>query len=452
MTLIFRDNECGLTGIRIWLGKHFCKYSKDRKENLKYLYPYENIDAMIKKKQKIWGSCIYFGFIGVNIIAVILLLVPQKSGRIIDDHMIERQDDDGTKDEVTLYVTGGDLKKKEMIFNIPEKLLTGDNKEKLFEDGYEYVLAHLTNADESLDEVRTKLCFTDQIPQTSMYVAWHTDMAKTVLDNGELLNTELSEDGTQEQISFDLIYGDDVRTYFVNLHIFPPKKSKNEILIDKIYEYAADKNNASKEQKIFDLPMEIDGVALIWEEDTQNPMINLIFISIIALFVGLALEKEHEKEQLKERKQLLEEAYPEFVHKIVLLTSSGMNMKNALLTMVSNEEQNEQKDPLVCEIKRMLQMMHQGISEIQAYESFGKRCQNASYLKLSTLMIQCTKKGAKGMSKMMEDAANEAMLQRREQILRKGEQISTKLLLPMGLLLVIVMIVLIVPAFLSMRI
>ncbi len=96
--------------------------------------------------------------------------------------------------------------------------------------------------------------------------------------------------------------------------------------------------------------------------------------------------------------------------------------------------------------------MNQGISEVQVYESFGKRCQNASYLKLGTLMVQCTKKGAKGMTKIMADTADEAMMQKREYILRKGEQISTKLLLPMGLLLIVVMAVLIVPAFLSMNV
>ena len=141
-------------------------------------------------------------------------------------------------------------------------------------------------------------------------------------------------------------------------------------------------------------------------------------------------------------------------------------MKNALMTISADAEHTKishvknpvkrntdnQDNPLICEIRRMLQLMNQGISEVQVYESFGKRCQNTSYLKLGTLMVQCTKKGAKGMTKIMEDAADEAMMQKREHILRKGEQISTKLLLPMGLLLMVVMAVLIVPAFLSMNV
>lgn len=466
LAVVFRNGTYRFMGVRSWIGKQVCRYSSDRKENLKYLYPYEDVQKIICKRQYMWGTALYVGFILVNILAIVMLIMPAKETRLMDGYVIERKMDIGTVDNVTLYVSGGNIQKKQIILEVPVKLLNGEDKEKLFANSYSYVVEVLKLDNPSLDEIHSKLKLITRIPESSMTVVWHTDTAKTILDNGELLNADISEKGVEETLSFDLIYGDDVRNYTVQLHVFPPIKSEEEQLMEDIYEYTAKIGEASQADNSFYLPKEINGTALVWEEEAGQSTVTLLFAVVVFVFGGLALEKEREKEQLKNRKALLEEAYPELVHKIVLLTGAGMNMKNVLMTISADAEHTKishvknpvkrktenQNNPLICEIRRMLQLMNQGISEVQVYESFGKRCQNASYLKLGTLMVQCTKKGAKGMTKIMADTADEAMMQKREYILRKGEQISTKLLLPMGLLLIVVMAVLIVPAFLSMNV
>ena len=54
-----------------------------------------------------------------------------------------------------------------------------------------------------------------------------------------------------------------------------------------------------------------------------------------------------------------------------------------------------------------------GIGELQAYENFGKRCQLGAYRKLSSMLVQNVRKGAKGMQKLLEEEEWEAYEQRK---------------------------------------
>ena len=105
--------------------------------------------------------------------------------------------------------------------------------------------------------------------------------------------------------------------------------------MEGIYEYIAKIDEASQVDNSFYLPKEINGTVLVWEETAGQSTVTLLFAVVVFVFGGLSLEKEREKEQLKNRKALLEEAYPELVHKIVLLTGAGMNMKNVLMKITT---------------------------------------------------------------------------------------------------------------------
>ena len=84
-------------------------------------------------------------------------------------------------------------------------------------------------------------------------------------------------------------------------------------------------------------------------------------------------------------------------------------------------------------------------------ENFGIRCHVPAYLKLSALLEQNLKKGTKGLAGLLRSEAEEAKAWRRELARRKGEEASTRLLLPMILMLAVVMLFILVPAGMSMQ-
>jgi len=93
-----------------------------------------------------------------------------------------------------------------------------------------------------------------------------------------------------------------------------------------------------------------------------------------------------------------------------------------------------------------------GVAETRAYENFGLRCRIPCYLKLSALLEQNLKKGNKGLTELLQLEVREAFEQRKELARCQGEEAATRLLLPMILMLLVVMILILVPAGLSMQI
>lgn len=90
--------------------------------------------------------------------------------------------------------------------------------------------------------------------------------------------------------------------------------------------------------------------------------------------------------------------------------------------------------------------------ETESYENFGRRCNAQPYIRLGALLSQNLRKGTKGLTHLLRLESIQAFEERKARAKRLGEEAGTKLLLPMFLMLAIVLIIVIVPAFLSMQI
>ena len=97
-----------------------------------------------------------------------------------------------------------------------------------------------------------------------------------------------------------------------------------------------------------------------------------------------------------------------------------------------------------------LREMNSGVPEAGAYENFGRRCSLPAYIKLGSLLSQNLKKGSKGLNALLEHEAVLSMEQHKMAVRKLGEKASVKMLLPMILMFGVVLIILMVPAFLSM--
>lgn len=99
-----------------------------------------------------------------------------------------------------------------------------------------------------------------------------------------------------------------------------------------------------------------------------------------------------------------------------------------------------------------LREMNYGISELKAYENFGKRCASQNYIRFSSLLIQQVKRGARGMNQLLMQEVMASEILRKENARKCAEEAGTKLLFPMVLLMAVVFAVLMIPAFLSISI
>ena len=110
---------------------------------------------------------------------------------------------------------------------------------------------------------------------------------------------------------------------------------------------------------------------------------------------------------------------------------------------------NKEKRVVYEEIAALTKEMERGISEKQAYERFGERCEILPYRTLVALMIQHLQKGGDDIQRILEEECKKAQESRIAQVKIMGERASTKLLFPMILMLVIVFVIILVPAWCS---
>ncbi len=108
-------------------------------------------------------------------------------------------------------------------------------------------------------------------------------------------------------------------------------------------------------------------------------------------------------------------------------------------------------NPVYSEMIFTCRELKSGISEEEGYERFGKRTGLQEYIRFSALLGQNLKKGSANLLSRLREEADSAVIERMQNCRRLGEEAVTKLLLPMILMLLVVMVMILLPAFTSIN-
>lgn len=173
--------------------------------------------------------------------------------------------------------------------------------------------------------------------------------------------------------------------------------------------------------------------------------------SAVFFLAGPGLEK---KEEEKKRREEFKKAYPEFALKMSMLIQAGFAPKAALekigKSYLQRKTQQKGKANLFYEeILCTLREMQSGTAETEAYERLGKRSRLMEMVRLCGLMIRNVKRGSGGLADELKEESRRALNARQEMVKKRGEVAGTKLLFPMMLFLLIVMVIILYPGFVT---
>lgn len=218
-------------------------------------------------------------------------------------------------------------------------------------------------------------------------------------------------------------------------------------LSEAVAEYNAEINNPD----YYYLPTTWEGNQLSWEEPEDGSggvLASLCLLASVVVMIKKAREEQEKK--IKRAEQLLMD-YPALVMKFTLLIQAGMTVRKAFqkISMDYKRKNKGSKRWAYEEITAACNEMDSGVSEAEAYRRFGERCAQIKYKTFATLLIQNLQKGSRRMSDMLEKESMEAWDERKRKARVLGEAAATKLLLPMAMMLLVVMAVIMIPAFLS---
>ena len=143
------------------------------------------------------------------------------------------------------------------------------------------------------------------------------------------------------------------------------------------------------------------------------------------------------------------------VYQLMVFIGAGLTVGRAWEQIVKNYELRLQQgrckaSPAYEEMALTYSQIQCGESEGKAIVEFGRRCQLQQYLKLSTLLEQNRRTGTKNLQAILEQEMASAWEQQKNVAKRMGEEAGTKLLAPLFLMLLVVMVIIMVPAMISM--
>ncbi|MBR4581436.1 MAG: type II secretion system F family protein [Lachnospiraceae bacterium] len=182
-------------------------------------------------------------------------------------------------------------------------------------------------------------------------------------------------------------------------------------------------------------------------------------IPILFFFFGIGLfffgDRLEERENRKKREEELKESFPEFALKISMLIRAGFTPKGAFEKVGRNylrkrEREKSRREILYEEVVISLREMESGVSQKDAYEHFEMRCNVFEITRFCGLLIRAVKRGNTSLGEELREESRRAVAAKQEQVRKRGETAGTKLLFPMMLFLLIVMIIILYPAFSSL--
>lgn len=390
--------------------------------------------------------------IGVTAIMGLLYNLAHDDAGMITNNMITRPA--YGKDKLVIDFLAND---NEITVEINPLEYTIEEVRENFVNAYEYLLEEIKGENISLSQINKKLNLINYIEKYAMDVSWMSSKPELIDLYGNVNNYEFTE-GIEEEVvlTANLSYLDYECQYEIYVNVTAPILTEKEKFIRNLKSLIKQSEEADRTKEFVSLPETVNEKAVEYKED-ENYTVFLVLLGIItACVIFPAMDKDLEG-KIKERNQQMMLDYSEIVSKLNILSGAGMSILKAWEKIVKDYEKKIEKNPVnkryaYEEMKITYYEIQSGISESNAYSNFGKRCNIHEYLKLGALLEQNIRKGAKGLSKMLEEESIQAFEQRKNLAKKLGEEAGTKMLVPMIIMLAIVMVIVLIPAFTSFNV
>ncbi len=350
--------------------------------------------------------------------------------------------DEGQHEKVNVRVTEQEARGQAIsdILNMAEKRL----------------LSSVLGDNPSLDMVSTSLNTVSDIEGTKVYVTWEPDEEGFFSKTGRLRITP-SEPETVV-VYATLHYFENTRRVPIEITVVPPgakqeteQEEKIRVLQNAVRE--ADSRDPSSDRVV--LPAEAEGREFEWQEPTDTRPYAVVLLGLLLAGMVIPRARSAMKDEEKKRCEQMERDYPEIISKLILLLTAGMTCSGAwkricsdYLTAKPHLGKRFAYEEMVCSLREL----ELGRSEAAVYERFGNRAGVLCYKRLAAMLSRNLRRGSREILSMLDLESREAYAARFEAVRKKGEETSTKLLLPMMGMLVIVIAITVVPAFMGMGI
>lgn len=387
--------------------------------------------------------------------ALILLFVirSQTETVLYENRYLERAPVGGEERTVKLDARVGDVKLEGISIPVTEQNLSEEDAEEVLKNIAQVLPSVILGENAALTYVNKPLNLPEAWEDAPVTIFWESSNLDLLRNDGALGQEMASEKGQQVLLTATLSYGEISWEKEITVTIFPQEMSEEERLKKELVLLVEQEEQNSLTEPYFSLPETLENTEIQWKEPAEGllPALCLLLVgALAAVFIGKDQEL-HKQYEVRNQQLLLE--YPAFVSKLQLLICSGMSIRSAFLKMGKDYQNSLQKGGkkkyVSEELLLALRKMENGMSEAEALDYFGRRCHLFCYKKLVSLIQQNLKRGTEGLRDALLNETKMAFEERKQTARKMGEEAGTKLLFPMMLMMAVVLIIIMVPAYFS---
>jgi|SRR5690625_4843855 len=159
----------------------------------------------------------------------------------------------------------------------------------------------------------------------------------------------------------------------------------------------------------------------------QNSM--LLYLAMFTVPIGYFAPDQWIKSKLKQRQTIIKKELPYMLNGIAIMSEAGLNLVPALQEFAKNDD-----SILASEIRKVVQDISVGHSQVTALERMAERCQVDEVNRFISALSQSIERGSSGITNVLRDQASEVWETRKKDAQHLGEQASMKLFLPLLIL------------------
>lgn len=344
-----------------------------------------------------------------------------------------------------------DVYKGTVELEIEEKQPTKNEAKKLLEKAKKEIDATFLGENKALEQVMSDVILQDAYQDGMVAAEWSFDDYTYIGTDGVIKENELDEPELVEATAV-LTCGEYQQIYRFSMQLCPcsveTEKGLRREIQKKIRQQPLEKSKIT-------LPSDIAGIPLQWKKTGNMDGAMLSILGIVVCFLlpyGQKLEEQKQKKIILEKRK---KDYPMLVEELSLFLAAGVTFTEAARKMTENYERRKKQTGKVQEgyelWKKLSYEMRDGVREADAIMRFGKESGRKEYKKLALLLEQNRRQGSQHMIQQLEQENLIAFEMRKNQVKREGEEASVKLLFPMMGMLGIVIVVLILPAMMTMK-
>lgn len=345
-------------------------------------------------------------------------------------------------------IAGMDEESLEIQIELEPRQLLWEEVEDLADSLLKQLPILILGKNDSLQQVSQDLELLDGYEGFPFQIEWKSSRPDILGSSG--LVKEVRE-AQRLFLTVRLEYEQYEREEILEVTVVSPLVTTEELTYRELEEYLIRSEENSREDETWVLPKRWEDKDIVWSQKVEDDSLLLWAAALAVAVLVYWMSDKDLHQQIEKRHQSLRREYPDLVHRLALFVGAGMTVRGAFGKISGDYEKKREltgrRIPAYEEILRTCRELQSGTSEGAALEHFGRRTGRQEYIRLSTLLMQNVKRGNGTLLERLREEADKAGEEKLMESRKSGEEAGTKMLVPMVMMLAVVMVMIMVPAF-----